>query len=258
MTDGSVATAVPTVADWPLPAFTAMLPASPAVPVAVNETGLPLSPADVALRLFGPAAVASVQLPTVAMPLALLVWLAPVMLPFPGVTENVTATPATGFPLASLTITEGGIGTAAPAGSVWLLPALIAICVALPATIANGALVTVRPVAVARSVYPEAAWSMLRSENVATPLTAATVFVPESVSPPGFAASDTVTFPVKLVTVAPCASCAATCTAGSAAPATPSAGCGAKARCDAASATRKSRTVSALPRSESHKLVRPV
>ena len=95
-----------------------------------------------------------------------------------------------------------------------MFPALTAICVAAPATIANGALVTVRPVAVARSVYPEAARSMLRSENVATPFSAATVFVPESVSPPGFEASATLTLPRKLVTVAPKASCAATCTAG--------------------------------------------
>src|SRR2546423_14325027 len=47
-TDGLVATAVPTVADWPSPALTAMLPASPAVPVAVNVTRLPVRPVDVA------------------------------------------------------------------------------------------------------------------------------------------------------------------------------------------------------------------
>src|SRR2546422_2616233 len=107
------------------------------------------------------------------------------MLPFPGATANVTATPATGFPFASLTITDGGMGTAVPAGCVWLFPALTAIWVAAPATIVNGALVTVRPDPVARSVYPAAAWSMLKSEKVATPFVAATVFVPERVSPPG-------------------------------------------------------------------------
>ena len=49
---------------------------------------------------------------------------------------------------------------------------------------------------------------------MATPFTAAIVFVPESVSPPGFAASATVTLPLKLVTVLPSASCAVTCTGG--------------------------------------------
>ena len=72
-TDGSVATAVPTVADWPLPALTAMLPASPAVPVAVNRTVLPARPLAVAVSVSSRAAVASVQLPTVATPLALVV-----------------------------------------------------------------------------------------------------------------------------------------------------------------------------------------
>src|SRR2546421_8615427 len=76
-TDGLVATAVPTVADWPSPALTAMLPASPAVPVAVNVTGLPVRPVDVAVRAFGLAAVASVPLPPVAKPPPLGVWLAP-------------------------------------------------------------------------------------------------------------------------------------------------------------------------------------
>src|SRR5438094_10517829 len=55
---------------------------------------------------------------------------------------------------------------------------------------------------------------MLRFANVATPFTAATLVVPESVPPPGFAPSATVTVPVNPVAVFPCASCAVTCTAG--------------------------------------------
>ena len=45
---------------------------APAVPVAVNVTGFPLIPlpAALAVSLFGPAVVESVQLPTVAIPLA--------------------------------------------------------------------------------------------------------------------------------------------------------------------------------------------
>src|SRR5689334_23178060 len=55
---------------------------------------------------------------------------------------------------------------------------------------------------------------MDRLENVATPATAATVVVPDSVPPPGLVPIATVTFAVELVTVLPNASCTATCTAG--------------------------------------------
>src|SRR6266566_7751495 len=55
---------------------------------------------------------------------------------------------------------------------------------------------------------------MLNVANVATPATAATVVVPPSVPPPGFAAIDTVTLPVNLVAVFPCASLAVSCAAG--------------------------------------------
>ncbi len=78
---------------------------------------------------------------------------------------------------------------------------------------------------------------MLRPENVATPPTAATVVVPESVPPPGFAPSATVTLPVKPVAVFPCPSSAVTCTAGViAAPATVLLGCTVRLSCVAAPA----------------------
>src|SRR5512147_1013221 len=51
---------------------------------------------------------------------------------------------------------------------------------------------------------------MLSVLNVATPATAGTVFVPESVPPPGFTAMAIVTLLVKLVTVFPWASLTAT------------------------------------------------
>src|SRR5438067_8386914 len=73
ITAGGVVTAVPTAADWLFPALTATDAAAPAVPVAVNVTGLPFSPVDVAGRVLVPAGLPSVQLPTVAMPLALVV-----------------------------------------------------------------------------------------------------------------------------------------------------------------------------------------
>jgi hypothetical protein len=78
---------------------------------------------------------------------------------------------------------------------------------------------------------------MLRPANVATPFTAATVAVPESVPPPGLVPRATVMFAAKVGSVFPSASCAATCTAGVIeAPATVLVGCTAKARCVAAPA----------------------
>src|SRR5439155_1090778 len=73
-TAGGVATAVFTVAVWLSPSLTAMLPALPAVPVALKLTGLPVSPDAAAVSLFPPAVVLRVQLPTVAMPPASVVW----------------------------------------------------------------------------------------------------------------------------------------------------------------------------------------
>src|SRR5439155_1112606 len=80
--------------------------------------------------------------------------------------------------------------------------------------------------------------SMLRPANVATPFVAATVVVPDSVPPPGFAPSVTTTFAVKPGSVLPSASCAVTCTAGvMAAPAAVLLGCAVNTSCVAAPAT---------------------
>src|SRR5207237_10153972 len=100
------------------PLFAATAAPVPAVPVAVTVTGLPVSDPDAAVSVFLPAVALSVQLPTVATPLPLVVWLPPVIVPFPGATANVTAAPATGFPFASFTITDGGEFTAVPAVAV--------------------------------------------------------------------------------------------------------------------------------------------
>src|SRR5438876_405453 len=43
ITEGATGTAVPAVADWSLPALIAIELAAPAVPVAVNVTGLPVN-----------------------------------------------------------------------------------------------------------------------------------------------------------------------------------------------------------------------
>src|SRR5207249_11893612 len=73
ITDGGEPTAAPAVAVWLVGLFAAIVAAAPAVPVALNVTGLPLKPVEVAVSVFGPAVALSVQLPTVATPLALVV-----------------------------------------------------------------------------------------------------------------------------------------------------------------------------------------
>src|SRR5512144_1912107 len=76
---------------------------------------------------------------------------------------------------------------------------------------------------------------MDRLENVATPLTAATVVVPDSVPPPGLVPIATVMLAVELATVFPNASCTVTWTAGlMALPAVALVGCTVKASRDAA------------------------
>src|SRR5947207_11012195 len=87
-------------------------------PVAVNVTGLPatLSPLTVAVRVLGPASGPSTQPPTVAMPLALVTMTAaPLTLPPPDATANVTLAPPAILPKESLTMTAGGVSTDVPA-----------------------------------------------------------------------------------------------------------------------------------------------
>src|SRR5436853_286185 len=55
---------------------------------------------------------------------------------------------------------------------------------------------------------------MDRVEEAATPATAATVVVPDSVTPPGLVPIATVPFDVEPVTVLPNVSCIVTCSAG--------------------------------------------
>ena len=88
-----------TCALWLSPALTAICVAAPAVALAVNVTGLPVSPEEVAasVLLFVPAVVPSVHEVTVAMPLAFVVALPPVTPPPPEPTANVTLTPLFGL-----------------------------------------------------------------------------------------------------------------------------------------------------------------
>src|SRR5512143_455055 len=73
---------------------------------------------------------------------------------------------------------------------------------------------------------------MLTPGKVATPDTAATGPPPVRVPPPGFAPNASVTLPVNVGVVFPCASCAVTTMAGvSADPADPLVGCAVNASC---------------------------
>jgi len=111
-------------------------------------------PDAVAVSVFAPAVVLSVQLPTVAIPLPFVVCVPPVTLPLPTAGLNVTLTPATGLPAASRTITVGGDLTAVPTGASWVAGLLAVITAATPApsVIEPVAGVAVRPVASKRSV----------------------------------------------------------------------------------------------------------
>src|SRR5438094_7224094 len=154
----------------------------------------------------------------VAMPFTAATLVVPESVPPPGFAPSATVTvpvnPVAVFPCAScaVTCTAGVID----------VPAAVLVgctentkCAPMPAVILNVALgLPVSPVAAAVSVYPVPTLSTDSPENVATPLAAATVVVPESVPLPGFAPSATVTVPVNPVAVFPCASCAVTWTAG--------------------------------------------
>ena len=100
-----------------MPPFTAICEAAPAVPVAVNVTGEPTMLPLVAVNVFDPAVVPNVQLPTVAMPLAFVVADKSVPDPPPEATANMTETPETGLPFASIIMTLGAVATAEPAAA---------------------------------------------------------------------------------------------------------------------------------------------
>ena len=177
-----------------LPPFNDICVAAPAAPVAVIVSGEFVSPALVAMTVLLPATVPSVQLPSVAIPLAFDTALTPVIEPPPVPTEKVTGTPATGLPFASRMITLGGVATAAPAVPV-VLPPLSAICVAAfvrpVAAIVSGEPPNVPLVAVI-VLAPTSAPSV-QDPTVAMPLAFVTCVAPVIVPPPEATAKLTVT-----------------------------------------------------------------
>jgi len=152
--------------------------AAPAVPVALKLIGLPVRPATVAVTVFAPAAVPSVQLASVAMPLAFVITIdGGAIVPPPDVMANVTLTPDTGTAPAPVTNTLGGAATTVPAVADWVTTEFAAMVVAATDTVKLADVVLVRPVAVKRNVCAPLP-VRTRFANVATPFTAFTMAVP--------------------------------------------------------------------------------
>src|SRR5207237_981706 len=134
ITDGGVLTAVPAVADWLVALFAAIVAAVPAVPVAVNVTGLPDNVPEEAVRVFDPAVGLSVHEVRAAIPSApVLTGLVGVTVPLPAAGVNVTATPVTGSPFYSFTLPDALPISAVPAVADWLVGLFAAIVAAVPA-----------------------------------------------------------------------------------------------------------------------------
>src|SRR5690606_8418069 len=148
--------------------------------------GLPLRPVTEACSWYAvPAVVPMVQLPTVATPCALVVGVSPEAEP-PFTVANMTLTPDTGFPLASVTRTAGAGETVPPATVVAGIVTLAATADAGPVATLNAELVAdASPAAEAPRRYPVPDRLISRFENVATPPTALAVAVPERVPPAG-------------------------------------------------------------------------
>jgi hypothetical protein len=133
-THGGVPTAVLTGADWDVDENAAICVAVPTVPVAIKITGEPVSVPLVAVSVLVPAVGPMVQLPTVAIPAEFVVADAELTVPPPPITVKVTLTPLTGLPLASLTMTLGGVATAVLTAAFWLVTEFGSIWVAAAAT----------------------------------------------------------------------------------------------------------------------------
>ena len=150
-TAGRTFRAYPTSPVWPFPAVRMSCLGSPGTtPVAWNFTGFPVIPFPdtVAIRVLLP--LPTVQLPTVAMPLPLVVGLAPVTLPPPESTAKATAAPATRLLYWSRTCTAGRTATDVFCAARWESPAWTATEAGGPAfAVAVNAAVSPPPVTVA-------------------------------------------------------------------------------------------------------------
>ncbi len=189
-TKGS-ARAVPAVSVCALPDTMITVSAGPTVPVAWNTTSG--SPVRLAVSVLRPGA-PRVQLPTVAMPDALLTADPPVTEPPPWVTANVTVTPLMGVPLVSRTSTAGATGTAVCARTVWPFPSLSVIWVTPPAPVPSARNWTgVRPVTVAVRALSPAAGPRVQLPTAASPAASVVSVAPVTAPPPCVTAKTTCT-----------------------------------------------------------------
>src|SRR5207247_7525518 len=97
--------------------------AAPAVPVAVNVTGLPASPVAVAVTVLVPAVGPRIHDVAAAIPsVPVVTGVVGVTVPLPGLAAKVTATPSAELTSASQSRTEGGCLLAVHAGAEVLPP----------------------------------------------------------------------------------------------------------------------------------------
>lgn len=109
------------------PAEIVMSAVGPTVPVALNVTD---RDPEVAVNAFAPAVLPSVHPPTAAMPEASVTTVAPVIVPPPEVTLNVTVAPGNGSPFWSCTTTAGAGDTDVPTTAEIVVAELAVIVVA--------------------------------------------------------------------------------------------------------------------------------
>ena len=136
------------------------------VAVALKVTGA--RPATVAVSVLAPTA-PSVHAPTVAIPAALVVCVAPARVPPPEAIAKVTETPADGWPMPLRMTTDGATATATPVAVDWLLPALIAMEPMSVGTAVAEKATAERPDTVAVSVLAPTAVPRTQDPAVATP-----------------------------------------------------------------------------------------
>src|SRR6185437_2113582 len=136
LTESSFGRMARTVSVCPFPPASDMVVAVPLFPKSMKLNGLPVSPADVATTVSGPANEPSVQVPRLATPDPLVVGVVPVIDPLrapPAARANVTDTPDTGLPNWSVTLAPGVVATAVPTVAAWpLVPAAAVRILALP------------------------------------------------------------------------------------------------------------------------------
>jgi hypothetical protein len=160
----------------------------PAVPVALNTTGLPSRSRlpTAADSVFSPAAGPSRHSPTVATPFASVTGTLPSTAPPPAVTVNVTGMPPSGLPSSSRTTTAGSTGTASPAVASWSSPVRPSIEAGAPTPSAMGGVTAgAKETAANISRWVPGEPRMARSVKVTTPSASLVAdVVPSSVPPP--------------------------------------------------------------------------